>query len=319
MLKKITSLSLVFISLFFAKTEANSYSNLSCNSCCDAEWIFYGDWLYWKARRSRLDYAIPVTEEEERQVGEVYRIQPSYKSGFRVGFLYEYDPIFYDLFYTRFHHTYSNTATDVLTTELSRGGLFNRIEAMWSLSYDTIDLLLGFAKNRCLCIEHYFFAGLKFAFIDQKFTSNNFVITDGEVFLLNYIQKINMHSYGVNVGIDAVYDFWHYFNFFGRCSIDFLLGNFSRSYFNDNFGVENDLNDHFWNMVTAVNLLFGINYIHSFSDCWYRNIGLSIGYEFHQYFGMPDYMSFSRSSGLFIHDLQNLSLDGLFMRFSLGF
>lgn len=89
MLKKIATLSLLLPTLFFTKAEANTYSE----PCCQSQWNLYGDWLYWRARRSSLDYAVPIIINNGFLLaqGEVIAIEPSYKSGFRVGLLYECD------------------------------------------------------------------------------------------------------------------------------------------------------------------------------------------------------------------------------------
>lgn len=337
MLKKIAILASILPALLFTKTEANSYSDLSCNPCCDSEWTVYGDWLYWKAGlKNRLDYAVPVNTSAVA-IGKVIRIEPTYKSGFRIGCQYECAPVFYDAFYTRFHHSYADNAsatppnTLIPTNEPNRNRNYNFIEADWAVDYDTVDLLVGFSMNRCFCIEGYIFGGLKMAFIDQKFSNLNHIITDESQSFFGHRQRVNMNAYGGNIGLGATYEVLRCFSFFGSTSIDCLAGNFKRTFLLTSGSnllpfttIQADINDHFWDMITAINLLFGIKYTRSFSDCWCGHIGLAAGYEFHQYFGIPDFLNYSPPpiSGLAIsstHDVLDFSLNGLFVRLSLGF
>ena len=61
----------------------------------------------------------------------------------------------------------------------------------------------------------------------------------------------------------------------------------------------------------------------AFEGCLCANLGFSIGYEFHRYMGMPDFLEYTGESNGLNHNfnlhLQSLGFDDLFVRASLGF
>jgi hypothetical protein len=329
MLKKLGMVALLLPMLFSAKAQANDY----CNTCCDSEWEVYADWLYWKPRCQTLDYATPIVTVLSEN-GNVERVNPSYRSGFRVGLYYECDDVFYDFFYARLHTNYSNSATVVapdalLTTRIGSvtpaTDASRSISADWSFHYDTVDLLVGSEMhNQCSCFHTRFFGGLKLVFIDQKFTTDytNIATIPSTI---SVEQKNKLDGYGINFGLGLDYDFWRCLDFFTRISGDVLLAKFDRSItgVGTTLGVASTfigMDDDYWNVVSAINLMFGLKYDYKFDGCWCGDLGIAVGYEFHHYFGISDWLSpFQTTGGGLRRDLQNLSLDGLFVRVSLGF
>ncbi len=83
-----------------------------------------------------------------------------------------------------------------------------------------------------------------------------------------------------------------------------------------------NLRDDCWRMVGVYNLSFGLGYNSSYFNC--MDIGISIGYEFHQWINHPDFLNFQAEAFTdtivsFNYHTQDLGFDGLFVRLSLGF
>ena len=66
--------------------------NYNCNNdCCgftDGVSV-YADWIYWRAGKGDLDYAIPYDDPEAD--GKVKEICPGWDSGLRIGFVKDCD------------------------------------------------------------------------------------------------------------------------------------------------------------------------------------------------------------------------------------
>ncbi len=312
---------------FEARADFGNYGNCCpqyCDSCDD--WVVYGEWLYWRSRRCDLDYAV-TGAGAGTYTGNIHSVDQSYESGWRIGVQKYCGDFFYDLTYTYFRNDESNSKNnpalsgtrivDDITAVTQ--GLITDARGKWDLDYDVVDLLAGYGFCNTSCFQPYIFGGLKLAFIDQKFEA---LYIEGANFD-RVTQKIDMDAYGINLGVGANYNFCHCFNFFGRFSYDVLLGDFTRHYNYETSANADAANfkDDCWRMLSVLNLSFGLGYDFAFSNCWCSNLGISLGYEFHQWVGQPDFIDFQSESGevTFDRHLQSLGFDGLFLRLALNF
>lgn len=309
-----------------------------CAPC--SSWVVYGEWLYWRARRCQLDIAfdgLPTTSADS-STGRVHSVEPSYDHGFRVGFQKYCGDLFLDAFYTYFRNdeTLSVVNTDGLvgtrlipfSSVITQGG-FDLAIGKWDIDYDTVDILVGYQWNRKKCFHPYIFGGFKYASIDQKLRTT--YSEPAELFTGDFdriIQKLDMDAYGIDLGFGAKYSIFNCFNVFGRFSYDVLLGDFKRRFIYESFLVDTgettrsiDLHDECWHSISVFNFLFGVGYEHLFTNCWCANLGISVGYEFHQWINQPDFLGILSASTMDQLDrhLQSLGFDGLFVRASLGF
>lgn len=327
--------------LLLPKVEAARCETYSDNCCyTDPSWNVYADWLFWRARRSQLDFAFngdPGVFGVKLPSGSVHAVEPSYDNGFRVGVQKYCGDLFFEGYYTYFRNEESKTAialngqsgTHVVDSlrEVNQGN-FQLSRGKWNLDYDSVDLLVGYQFNKGRCLRPYLFGGFKYASIDQELTSfySEDVAVTGEVDLVK--EKIDMSAYGVDIGVGANFSFWSCFNLFAKVSYDALIGDFKRRF---TYNISSDggatffqdlnLNDQSWNSLSVFNLWFGLGFDRVFNQCWCSRLSLSIGYEFHQWINQLDFLEVQAESGenTFDRHLQSLGFDGLFIRFNVGF
>ncbi|MCH9625174.1 MAG: hypothetical protein S4CHLAM123_03440 [Chlamydiales bacterium] len=354
--KKLCMLSALLTMLFSVKVTGNEYYS-NCYQDCDcfcSGWGIYADYLYWSPRRCQLDYA---THENitgfslDGLEGELFSVMPCYDSGYRVGIYKECDCFFFDAYYTSFSNTESASVfsadENLAGTRYASviGGLVNpatgliSASAKWELEYDVVDVLAGYKLNSCGCFESYVFGGFKYASIGQElkteYEADQVVIATEEFnpTIYNVIrvkQKADMDAYGVALGLGAKYTLCGCFDFFGRFSYDVLVGNFDRRFIQSTappttvFTQVINLDDNCWLPVNVVNLAFGLAYNYDFCGCWINTIGFSVGYEFHHWLRMLDFIDLGALTALpspviLDRHLQNFGLDGLTVRLAIGF
>ena len=141
--------------------------------CCDwcSDISVYGDWIYWKARRCDLDYAIPISSQDI--AGDVFKVCPDYESGFRIGLEYECGCFDFGVRYTYFRTETSDSVSGSagtlaptrlfgLASSISPGNLIFG-QGKWELDYDLVDVLVGYGWDNCSCFDtHFFGVFLKF-------------------------------------------------------------------------------------------------------------------------------------------------------------
>ncbi|MCH9625175.1 MAG: hypothetical protein S4CHLAM123_03450 [Chlamydiales bacterium] len=362
-LKKLLIVPAILTMLFSANLTAsgyygNCYQNDDCCDCLCSGWGLYVDYLYWSPRRCQLDYATTARlngSAIDGLEGELYSVMPCYDSGYRVGLYKECDCFFFDAFYTSYCTTQSDSVasenSDILGTRFATvfGGVappttagFLEACGKWELDYDVVDVLAGYNLNSCGCFKSYVFGGFKYASIGQELKSvyradpafgvavptEDFNPTIYNAFAVK--QKADMDAYGVAFGLGAKYTLCGCFDFFGRFSYDVMLGNYDRKYIQltappqDIFTQQSHLDDNCWAPVNCVNLAFGLTYNYDFCGCWINTIGLSVGYEFHQWLNLLDFIDIGALTALpspviIDRHLQNFGLDGLTVRLAIGF
>jgi hypothetical protein len=307
-----------------------------CAPC--SSWVVYGEWLYWRARRCQLDFAFngEPSGDPDSSTGRVHSVEPCYDHGFRVGFQRYCGDLFFDAFYTYFRNDEKHTVVNIdglsgthYLNAVGGSQGFELARGKWDLDLRTVDILAGYQWSRKKCFHPYVFGGFKYASIDQELKSlySDDVAITGDVYKVK--QKIGMCAYGIDLGIGAKYSIFNFFNVFGRVSYDVLLGDFKRRFVYETsadggatFEQNVNLHDECWYSVSVFNVLFGLGYEHLFNNCWCANLGVSVGYEFHQWINQPDFLEvvadFNDESTVDRH-LQSLGFDGLFVRASLGF
>lgn len=329
-------LGLVLLPAIFSAKGYGYYNNSCCDSYQNAcygdcfNWLsglsVYGDWLYWRARRSNLDYALPYNPTANTVLGDVYKVEPDYKSGFRFGIVKECDCVNYEFRYTYFHPSWSNSVSGSNITATRTNDFFHAVgpgsvvfaEGKWKLRYDQIDLLAGYHLQMCSCINPRVFGGFTWARVDQEFNSR--YIQSSTVFE-NIDQKLDMDGYGINIGIDTSYPIWGCLNFFGAFWYNALWSDFKSNWkYTNTTPFRGDLRDDYWELISVINLSLGLQYNRPVCFCFLKDVGISVGYEFHHWIEMPDFLAISGSNQQMVLDRRtNLDFDGLFIRVSLGF
>lgn len=297
------------------------------------------DWLYWHPRRSNNDFAIPESATGFIQTGDIFSVEPDYKSGFRLGVGKSCGCVDFALIYTYFHPSYSNSvypqqvpnfepgrsttkgtfvANPVSTSNLYFG------RATWSLSYDELDLWASRLFDCFSKIQGRVFGGFTWAKLDQSF--NVFYQTTPDLSGTDLINlEMDMNAYGLSLGIGGIYSCCKALGIFGDFWIQSLLGDFSRKWYNQNvFAIDDrligNIHDDAWEMLTVINLAFGLKYAYQCCSGCIKEVGLSLGYEFHHWINMPDFLIVNGSRQQRPFDRRvNFDLDGLFLRLSLGF
>ncbi|GAB4230602.1 MAG: hypothetical protein Tsb0021_08740 [Chlamydiales bacterium] len=314
--------------------ECDSYE------CCDEclNWTVYGDWLYWRARRCQLDYALPF--DGSNAIGRVSEVCPKYDNGFRIGVETKLCDAYFGIEYTR----YKTDATSTLSnpnggiagtqlidayTQLSQGSI-QLARGDWDLCLDQVDLRMGYQIASECDYEAKVFGGFKFAYIDQDFNSfySANINPQSEGNNLEYIkQQVKMDGYGLELGMCGSYNLCRCLNFIGLFSYDILAADFDRHYIYETMNVDEgavlraNLRDSCWKLVSVINLAVGLRYDYQNLFCRDVDLSLSLGYEFHHWINYLGFMEHQNESGEVTVDRysDNLGLDGLFLRASLSF
>jgi len=303
-----------------------------CDSCC--EWQFHGDWLYWKVRRSDLDYAIPKTTQESFQAnGRIECVGFDRDSGFRVGGYRNCNGNWN--FGLRFTH-YETIAKSSVHSEqnifyptrphraaqsfdlMVFGGNF--AASQYELDLNILDFEAGYKYNLSYCKA---FArplvGIKFAFIDQKMVSDY----EGDQFTdelkIQTSEKIDMDSYGVYLGLEGEWNIWCGFGIFGRLSGGFNFGNIDVRHVDiGTREMDTQLVDDVKGSVCLLvrNYEFSTGIQWELCDYLCADWMIQFGYEFHDWCGIIDFLNFTDISefGKTTRGGSNLGYDGIFIR-----
>ncbi|MCH9625176.1 MAG: hypothetical protein S4CHLAM123_03460 [Chlamydiales bacterium] len=332
LLKKLCVVSVLFSMLLSIKVTGNEYNSCCCQGVYDSEWTLYADYLYWRARRCNLDFALQNGDATLPIGRDVYSVDPEYNSGYRVGVVRQCDCLYFDIAYTHFHDSETNSLIADSVAQVDRflpTRSFDNPESatfakgVWDFDYDIVDAVVGYGLSNCGCLETYVFGGLKLAFIDQRlYTTYNAEIVTDTFELYSVKQTYDLDAYGVDLGIGANYTLCGCFNFYGRFSYDVLLGNLDRKFIQNPEVIASvdvvDLRDTCWAALNVANLAFGIGYDYKFCGCCVNSLSISIGYEFHKWINLPDFYQFNTDYSV-ENSSQGFGLDGLVIHFALGF
>jgi len=349
---KLKNLLAIGISLFaFSAVSADDCNRCDpCPSLCDAcdpcdGWSAHVDWLFWKVRRSGLDYAVDGDTNTSTifsgyPYGKIRCLEPTRDSGVRVGVFKACDDFDFGVRYTYFSADDSAgiTGFNIFGT---RG---HPIEAV--ISFDDLDLAASkydVELNQFDIEAGYLFrtdcdglvrpfAGARFASIDQSINTvydelTGSTLATGQATLIN--EKLDMDAFGLYAGLEGTMDGWCNIGLFGRFSAGLALGEFNAEH------SEYDVSAAHEGHVTGERVL------HAKSDCyqivpnWEFTVGLTydlcdfccvdwnlaIGYEFHEWCCLPDFINFDDDEqiGHLARNGSSLGFDGLFVRLGASF
>lgn len=310
------------------------------NLCCDmcGEFTVYGDYLYWRARRCELDYALPFPEGN--YIGNVRILCPEYDSGFRVGAKYRCGDMDVEGRYTWYYSSARDEFTEPANGDIAgtrivddfgviTQGSIELARADWDVHYNAADALVGYDMDVGNCFDFRLFGGFKYLNIEQNLNvlySETADITGAANSYAHIHEDLDMDGYGLTLGFDTLYKICGGFGIMGTFSYDVLASEFKRSELYRttpdgglNLTTRADLRDECWRTVSGFNLLVGLQY--DFQLCGCYDLFVAAGYEFHHYLNMADFMGFQSESGETTFDRQTdgLGFDGLFVRLGIGF
>lgn len=272
-----------------------------------------GEWLYWRARQSGMEYAFAKT------------VDFKFTSGFRVGLGVHMPYDGWDVYvnYTRYVPEHTSHAGESVFPLLLYGATSNVAEARarWQIKFQTMDLQVGrvYYIAKTLCLRPYF--GIKGAWIDQDAHMHyqGGFIPAGQEYKVEFDNDFK--GAGPLIGIDATWQLGMGFNLFGNAAAALAIGQFdvhNKQHQSDGF-VPIDLKTD-QNLVTsALQLEAGVAWDRNFCEdaC---HFGISAGFESQYWtnqnqieqFTTPDQPYYVRSNGA-------LALYGLTLRARVDF
>jgi hypothetical protein len=354
--KWIVALSTVVFTTQFAPASASS-CNSDCGSSsdcgfslCDCDpcegWSVYADYLYWRVRRCDLDYAFVRNGAD--YITDVYDVNPSYDSGFRVGVLKACGDLDFAVHYTWFQgkdddslNTLSVDNGSVIgQTKLNPGAVFVGSIAVAGSEYkvelNQVDIEAGYHLEISDCLASRLFAGFRYANIKQHqdtvYSSDASDIyakinTAAEVDIV--YQETDIDFYGLYFGNKASYKVCDCFDFFAGFSLGIGVaeGENTFSHYGKSSGGSSDytygdyVDNDCWRAMGVLDLNVGITFPLCNICC--TDWAFSVGYEFHHWFNSSSFTDVSHIEGhtdAWINShCCDLGFDGLFVRLSAAF
>ena len=313
--------------------------NFNCFPCVN--FTVYGDWLYWKVRRCELDYVWPCSGVLVAE-GKNHSVDPSYDSGFRVGVRADLCNWDFGARYTRYHTDEKASVLDlngnIQPSRLHPAGNAqigkNELKfacTKYDFDYDVIDIEFGRKIDTCYCDQLRFFGGVKIAYIDQDlctgYTENPDYQNGGSnIDAARVKERVEMDAYGLYAGGEGHWNICGCLGAFGRVGGGALIGDFERSVFEervDDATVIVDTHDCCAKMITNFEIATGLEFV--FNTCFCGDWGIQVGYEFHHWGNMLDFIQFSGNDDTNEYpattdrNSEDIGLDGLFVRLSASF
>jgi hypothetical protein len=238
-------------------------------------------------------------------------------SGYRLGEGWEIGTYFTYLHSNADQSLIQPTAAGAIFPTLTHPGFIDQVTsatATSSLNYHVIDVELA---RRLEINESSFvkvFGGGRFAWIDQSLDAD---YNGGDARLAHVSSPIRFNGGGFLVGGEGHWKGPGGFSLFARANGAILLGNFNsslRETNNNGATVDVDVQRGFEKLVPAAEIGVGVNWR-------YRNLQVSGGYEFTNWFGLIDSPDFVDDvhPGKMARRTGDLSLEGLFICMQLGF
>lgn len=315
-----------------------------CDSCDD--WTFYGDWLYWRARKCGLDYALPA-EDSDNFIGKVYGPCLDYDSGYRLGFVLGCEGMDLGVRYTSYNTDAFSSNTDangnMAASLVGENHLnvtnheFQYASGKYALDLDVFDLEASYGMEVTDELNAGLYAGFRYATLDQSFNvlyaqdSNDL---NGDASPIDKLKLTNdMNSYGLYFGLNAGYLFCECFEFFFDFSHGVHVAEFDRSYvYKTDLGedeeeealplvTEVNLKDECWRLVNTCDLALGLKY--NLCNFLCADWDFSLGYEFHHWYNTSDFLYFvsgdTSGEAHLDHGVDSVGFDGLFVRLGATF
>jgi len=304
----------------------------TCCDCCCADWNFYADWLYWRTKRSGLDYAIEG-EIGTNPTGKLECVDPGYDSGVRIGLNKRCGCWDYGLRWTSYYNSESDKTTcpdhDIVrvrgSNEYVSAGLTTLAlaKSKYKIDLDIIDFGVGYLYQ-CDCYAIRPYAGFELAYIDQSIDSvfaNELDISSSGADLVR--EDVDMDAYGLYFGIQGAWDICWCFYGFADLGGAILLGDFDSKWSVHKFdnGFKGDLATKTKKSrclsITRCDAALGLGY--DFCTCGCLDLSVEVGYEIHKWHDMPDFIQPYDKNEFFNRNMSNLSFDGLFVRLNAQF
>jgi len=289
----------------------------------DAGFIGYGDYLYMRARRNDLDFAVLGSSNIATPFGTVESANWQTQSGFRVGAAYRlpHDEITFGAEYTYLHTNGSNIfgappGGTLFATQARAGGVddVQAAAANTNLDYNVLDILVG--KKFCVgeSFDMRFFGGARLAMIDQKF---DILYNGGTTGANNYHVSVPQyfHGAGLTAGGEGTWRLYRGLGLYARGQGSLVSGQF-RTFHTETNANETTLivnvNEKYEEVVPVVELGFGVSVEYS------EHVFMKVGYELVNWFSMVHQTDLNDGTGVgrVTHRDSDLSLEGL--RFELG-
>jgi len=316
-------------------------TNFNCCLPC-VDFTLYGDWLYWKVRRCELDYVFPCSGVLVAE-GKSHSTNPCYDSGFRVGARAQICNWDFGARYTYYHTDDEARIIDpdgnIQPSRLHPAGNaqigkneLKFADSTYDFDYDVVDIEFGRTIDTCYCDHLRFFGGVKLAYIDQKLFScysadpeyKKGQPTTAESAAI--WEKTNVDAYGLYAGGEGHWNLCGCFGAFGRIGGGALYGDFNRSVLEkrtDDDTVIVNTKDCCAKLITNFEIGAGLEFV--FNTCFCGDWGIQVGYEFHHWGNMLDFIQFSGNDDTAEYPAttdrhsEDIGLDGVFVRLSASF
>jgi uncharacterized small protein (DUF1192 family) len=297
--------------------------------CPQPGWMIHGDWLYWKAHRGGLDYAIVDRNVDPIFMGDVARIRPDHHSGYRLGlFRQTASGIDWGFRYTDFDADETSSFTDPAgVSQASRihpdasADVFQDVAAAsanYDLNYQLLDFEAGYrlAVNCDSSVRP--FVGFRIAYIDQQMDAlyADAVDFSGDVVLVS--QRMSMDAWGLYGGSEGRWALGGTgLHIFGRGAVGLHHARF------EGFSFEQEVDDDTFNLrvsdgdrrlAASIEAQLGLGY-QVYEGCR-GAVDVQAGYDLQKWFNMAEFIRFHDDvvdATLAINDT-SLSLDGWFVR-----
>ena len=301
--------------------------------CCPTDgqesgWQIHGDWLYWKAHRGGLDFAIDDANDPAiPQFGpaDIARIRPEHDSGFRVGVFRESSRgLDYGVRYTHFDSDTTtslfdpaadNSGTRINPSLLGNVGLrdVSLATSEYDLDYRLLDVETGYRIDINCDSSVRPFAGTRFAKIDQSLDTR---YEDALGNATEISESVDMDSWGLYVGSDGQYGLGR-FHVFGRGAVGLHHARFDghiRQFDVDLDTLQLDVTDGDRRIAASLEAQVGLG-CQVYEGCR-GGVGLQVGYDLQKWFNMADFIRFNddiQDAAIAAND-SSLGLDGWFLR-----
>lgn len=280
--------------------------------------IFDGEYLFLKPHSQSMDYAIANTGNTDVPDGNVVSRDWSWRSAFRVGLGYRLPGQAWSVgfFYTNLHDAASGSVAapdnGFLFATLTHPGTVSEVQtasAATSLNYNVYDVEVGRWCALTNTFAARFFAGGRFAHIDQNF---NAFYNGGDANQDMVARELHFNGGGFRIGADAVKELLWGLSLFGRANASLVGGEFHSTLMETNNAgatVLTNFTDRFDKVVPVTEMTMGLGW-------QYHNLRLTAGYQFINWFGLVNVPSFVNDAhqGKFVQQTSDLSLEGVVLR-----
>lgn len=297
---------------------------------CDWEdgLTIHADWLYWKARRSGLDFAIPGTAVGGGPQGTLKSVSPKFDHGFRIGLFKDFGEdssvgLRYLIYKNSSSQSQRKSPAELLATRNHPGALGAIVDPLTAASsefgvdYNVLTLevhhSLDIAGERGAIKP---LAGLVMHFLDQRFKT---VYTKSTNLTATIKENLDATGYGVLVGFEGTYEICGAFGFLSRFVTGLAITDFTNKWLSQvnaggSLSTYVDVKKSFWLIIPNWEVQLGLTY--DLSDCFCSDWNLVFGYEMRNYCCMPDFIHWvdDNAIGNMTRNGSNIGFDGIFLR-----